>query len=307
MSAYHVPVMLREAIDALAVKPGGLYVDATLGGGGHSNEILLRGGRLVAFDLDGEAIEEAEARFGSQNQSGYTLVKSNFKQAKAVLKEKGIASIDGAIMDLGVSSHQIDDPARGFSYRFDGPLDMRMDGGGDGITAADVVNGYSEEALKKLLLAYGEERYAPRIAAEIVRRRRIAPIRTTGELSELVKAATPESYHRLGHPAKKTFQAIRLEVNGELTGLGQAIEDFAELLRSGGRLAVITFHSLEDRIVKQTMRLLCTDCICPKSFPVCVCGHKAVAKSAGRIRPSAEEVASNPRSASATLRIIEKL
>ena len=306
MSEYHVPVMLEECLSALNVRKGGIYLDGTLGGGGHSSEILKRGGTLIALDRDNEAIAESKKRFEDEKLSGYTIVKSNFHDAAKVLDDLGVDGIDGALLDLGISSHQIDDPERGFSYRFDGKLDMRMDNDG-GITAYDVVNEYSEDELVKILFGYGEERFAKKIASAIVRERKIQPIRTTAELSELVKKSTPEFYHRQGHPAKKTFQAIRIEVNGELDGLSEALESIAAKIKSGGRFAVLTFHSLEDRIVKQAFRLMCTDCICDKSLPVCVCGHKATAKPIGKFKPTQKETNENSRAASATLRVIEKL
>lgn len=306
MSGYHVPVMLEECLSALNVRKGGIYLDGTLGGGGHSSEILKRGGTLIALDRDNEAIAESKKRFEDEKLSGYTIVKSNFHDAAKVLDDLGVDGIDGALLDLGISSHQIDDPERGFSYRFDGKLDMRMDNDG-GITAYDVVNEYSEDELVKILFGYGEERFAKKIASAIVRERKIQPIRTTTKLSELVKKSTPEFYHRQGHPAKKTFQAIRIEVNGELDGLSEALESIAAKIKSGGRFAVLTFHSLEDRIVKQAFRLMCTDCICDKSLPVCVCGHKATAKSIGKFKPTQKETNENSRAASATLRVIEKL
>lgn len=306
MSEYHVPVMLEECLSALNVRKGGIYLDGTLGGGGHSSEILKRGGTLIALDRDNEAIAESKKRFEDEKLSGYTIVKSNFHDAAKVLDDLGVDGIDGALLDLGISSHQIDDPERGFSYRFDGKLDMRMDNDG-GITAYDVVNEYFEDELVKILFGYGEERFAKKIASAIVRERKNQPIRTTTELAELVKKSTPEFYHRQGHPAKKTFQAIRIEVNGELDGLSEALESIAAKIKSGGRFAVLTFHSLEDRIVKQAFRLMCTDCICDKSLPVCVCGHKATAKPIGKFKPTQKETNENSRAASATLRVIEKL
>lgn len=306
MSEYHVPVMLEECLNALDVRKGGIYLDGTLGGGGHSSEILRRGGTLIALDRDNDAIAESKTRFEKENLSGFTIVKSNFHDAAKVLDELGVKEIDGALLDLGISSHQIDDPERGFSYRFDGKLDMRMDGD-SGITAYDVVNEYSEDELVKILFEYGEERFAKKIAGAIVRERKKQPIRTTLELADLIKASTPEFYHRQGHPAKKTFQAIRIEVNGELDGLSEALDDIAAKIKSGGRFAVLTFHSLEDRIVKQAFRLMCTDCICDKNLPVCVCGHKATAKSIGKFKPTQKETNENSRAASATLRVIEKL
>lgn len=306
MSEYHVPVMLEECLSALNIRKGGIYLDGTLGGGGHSSEILKRGGTLIALDRDNEAIAESKKRFEDEKLSGYTIVKSNFHDAAKVLDDLGVDGIDGALLDLGISSHQIDDPERGFSYRFDGKLDMRMDNDG-GITAYDVVNEYSEDELVKILFGYGEERFAKKIASAIVRERKNQPIRTTTELAELVKKSTPEFYHRQGHPAKKTFQAIRIEVNGELDGLSEALESIAAKIKSGGRFAVLTFHSLEDRIVKQAFRLMCTDCICDKSLPVCICGHKATAKPIGKFKPTQKETNENSRAASATLRVIEKL
>lgn len=306
MCEYHIPVLLNEVMEALSVKDGGIYLDGTLGGGGHSESILRAGGKLVALDRDDDAIAQSTKRFESAGLSGYTIIKSNFKEALNALDSVCIDKIDGALLDLGISSHQIDEPTRGFSYRFEGKLDMRMDVS-NGITAYDVVNDYSEDELVKILFTYGEEKFARKIANGIIKARKIKHIETTLELAEIVKKFTPEFYHRQGHPAKKTFQAIRIEVNGELDGLDKAVEDIASRLNSGGRLAVITFHSLEDRIIKQAFRLMCTDCICDKSIPICVCGHKAIAKSLKKIRPSKEELKLNSRSASATLRIIEKL
>ncbi len=306
MPNYHIPVLLNEVLDALKVKAGGIYLDGTLGGGGHSSAIMKAGGRLIATDRDDEAIAESKKRFQSEGLTDYTIVKSNFKKAKKVLDELGIDEIDGALLDLGISSHQIDEPTRGFSYRFDGKLDMRMDTESD-LTAYEVINEYKEEELVKILFEYGEEKFARKIVSAIAKQRKIAPINSTLELAEIVKKATPEFYHRQGHPAKKTFQAIRIEVNGELEGLKEVVEDLASKIKSGGRLAIITFHSLEDRIIKQAMRLACTDCICDKSLPICICGHKAIAKNIGKIKPSKQELADNSRSASATLRVIEKL
>lgn len=306
MSEYHIPVMLNEALDALNVKEGGIYLDGTLGGGGHSEAIMRRGGRLIALDRDDDAINQSRSRFEKAGLNDYKIVKSNFKDALVALDSVGVDKIDGALLDLGISSHQIDEAERGFSYRFDGRLDMRMDTSA-GFTAYDVVNDYDEDELVKILFAYGEEKFAKKIANGIIKARKVKAIESTLELAEIVKKATPEFYHRQGHPAKKTFQAIRIEVNGELDGLDKAVENIASRLVSGGRLAVITFHSLEDRIIKQAFRLMCTDCICDKSLPVCVCGHKAIAKSIGKLRPSKEELELNSRSASATLRIIEKL
>ncbi|MBQ7224916.1 MAG: 16S rRNA (cytosine(1402)-N(4))-methyltransferase RsmH [Clostridia bacterium] len=306
MAEYHVPVMLNEVLDALAVKENGIYLDGTLGGGGHSSAILSRGGKLIALDRDDDALAEARARFERNGYDGYTIVKSNFKDAGRVLDELKIDKIDGALLDLGISSHQIDEPSRGFSYRFDGALDMRM-GRDESLTAYDVVNEYSESELADILYTYAEEKFSRKIASAIVTARKKSPISSTLELADIIKKATPEFYHRQGHPAKKTFQAIRIEVNGELEGLAEAANTLAERLKSGGRLAIITFHSLEDRIIKQAFKLLCTDCICDKSIPICVCGHKALAKNIGKLKPSKQELGENSRSASATLRVIEKL
>jgi 16S rRNA (cytosine1402-N4)-methyltransferase len=306
MAEYHVPVMLNEVLDALMVKQGGIYLDGTLGGGGHSSAILSRGGKLIALDRDDDALSEARARFERSGYDGYTIVKSNFKNAGQVLDELKIDKIDGALLDLGISSHQIDEPSRGFSYRFDGALDMRM-GRDEALTAYDVVNEYSEQEIANILYTYAEEKFSRKIASAIVSERKKSPIISTLQLADIIKKATPEFYHRQGHPAKKTFQAIRIEVNGELDGLAEAANTLAERLKSGGRLAIITFHSLEDRIIKQAFKLLCTDCICDKSIPICVCGHKALAKNIGKYKPSKQELGENSRSASATLRVIEKL
>ena len=281
MAEYHVPVMLNEVLDALMVKQGGIYLDGTLGGGGHSSAILSRGGKLSALDRDDDALSEARARFERSGYDGYTIVKSNFKNAGQVLDELKIDKIDGALLDLGISSHQIDEPSRGFSYRFDGALDMRM-GRDEALTAYDVVNEYSEQEIANILYTYAEEKFSRKIASAIVSERKKSPINSTLQLADIIKKATPEFYHRQGHPAKKTFQAIRIEVNGELDGLAEAANTLAERLKSGGRLAIITFHSLEDRIIKQAFKLLCTDCICDKSIPICVCGHKALAKNIGK-------------------------
>lgn len=306
MNEYHVPIMFDECMEALAVKRGGVYFDGTLGGGGHSHGILERGGRLIATDRDDEAIAFSTARFENAGFDGYTIVKSNFHDATKVFDEYGIDKLDGALLDLGISSHQIDAAERGFAYRLDGKLDMRM-GQDESLSAYDVVNGYSEDELVKIFYEYGEEKFSKRIAARIVSERKKSPIETTLQLAELIRSATPEFYHRQGHPAKKVFQALRIEVNGELDGLSEAINDITARLASGARFAIISFHSLEDRIVKQTFKTLCTDCICDKSLPVCVCGHKAEARDLGRKKPSNDEIAKNSRSCSATLRIIEKL
>lgn len=297
---YHIPVMPVEVIEALRIERGKLYLDGTLGGGGHSGAILKAGGKVIAIDRDIDAIEHCKNTLSGD----ITYIKGKYEDAKKLLAERGISSIAGAIMDLGVSSHQLDEAARGFSYSKDGPLDMRMDASQE-LTAYDVVNGYEKAELIDILRKYGEESFAGRIVSAIIRAREKAAIKTTSELSEIISSSVP--YRKSGHPAKKTFQAIRIEVNGELKGLYGAVADVFDMIERGGRLAVITFHSLEDRIVKAAYREFTTDCICPKSLPVCVCGHRAIGGGATRLRPSEEELNFNPRSQSATLRIIEKL
>ncbi len=306
MTAYHISVMLDEVISALNVRSGGIYFDGTLGGGGHSLGIMKAGGNVIATDLDEDAIKYAEDRFLSEGMSGrFTIVRDNFKNFLRVTDSLGCDAIDGAVLDLGVSSHQFDDGERGFSYRFDAELDMRMDRRQE-LTAEDVVNGYSEKELLRVLYEYGEESYAKSIVRNIIKARQAHPIKTTGELADIIAKSVP--YRKGGHPAKKTFQALRIEVNGELDGLGQAVEDIVGKLRSGGRLCVITFHSLEDKIIKNAFRLMATDCICDKSLPVCVCGHKATVKQIKtNKRATEEELAENNRSHSASLRIVEKL
>ena len=305
--SYHVPVLYNECLDNLNIKTGGTYFDGTLGGAGHSEGILMRGGNLIATDLDKDAIENAKIRLGKPEYEGrFTLVRDNYKNFSNVLSSLNVDKIDGALFDLGISSHQIDEPERGFSYRFDGKLDMRMSDE-QSLSAYDVVNTYSEEKLADILYLYAEERFSRRIARNIVNARKIKPIETTLQLAEIVKQSVPMPAQKNGHPAKKTFQAIRIEVNGELNGLDTLIEDVIEKLNSGARLCIITFHSLEDRIVKKAFALHSTDCICDKKLPICICGHKATVKSLGKIKPSKEELELNSRSASATLRIIEKL
>lgn len=306
---YHVPIMLSECIDSLNVKEGSLYFDGTLGGGGHSEEILKRGGRLIATDRDSEAIDFSLARFSkNSNYNGkYTLVKDNFKNIKHVLSNIGENAISGAILDLGISSHQIDVKDRGFSYMGDANLDMRMDRD-QFLSAMTIVNEYSEEELSRIIFTYGEEKASRKIAARIVERRRVSPIETTKQLVEIISSCVFNN-HKGGHPAKRTFQALRIEVNGELSGLSESISDIVSLLSKGSRLAIISFHSLEDRIVKQTFKLLSSDCICDKSLPICVCNHKASVALVGRkgIRATEEEQKKNTRSSSAILRIVEKL
>lgn len=306
MNGYHVPVMGDEVIENLRIQPHGTYLDCTLGGGGHTERILQAGGCVLALDKDVEAIDYATTRLCAGGGYGgrFTIVKSDFKAACDVLDRQGIAALDGAVMDLGISSHQVDDASRGFSYRFDSELDMRMDRS-QVKSAMNVVNEYSEEELARILFTYGEERFAKKIARAIVAERAKTPVETTGRLADIVAACMP--YQKNGHPAKKTFQAIRIEVNNELSGLGEAVGDIVGRLKRGGRICVITFHSLEDRIVKQTLASLAAGCICDKSLPVCVCGHVAEVKTVGKYKATAEELDRNPRAASATLRVAEKL
>ncbi len=309
MQEYHIPIMLDETVGALEVKPERLYFDGTLGGGGHSERILKLGGRIIATDRDGEAIDYALGRFSknSDYNGRYTLVKDNFKNVLQILKERHITELNGAILDLGISSHQIDEANRGFSYMSNAQLDMRMDRD-QFLSAMTVVNDYGEDELSRIIFTYGEERAARKIAAKIVERRKKEPIETTSQLTEIIRSCVPDN-PKAGHPAKRTFQALRIEVNSELKGLGEALSDIVSVLKSGARLAVITFHSLEDRIVKQTFRYMSTDCVCDKSLPICVCGHKATVKQISHkgIKPTEKEISANSRSKSATLRIVEKL
>ncbi len=310
MEFKHISVLFDESINALNIKSGNTYVDGTLGGGGHSEGILSSddGCFVVGIDQDVEAIRAASARlecFGNR----ITIVNNNFCEIKEILEKLKIDKIDGAVLDLGVSSYQLDNAERGFSYMQDAPLDMRMDKSKP-LSAYDVINSYSPEDLTRIFYEYGEEKWSKRIAEFIIQRRDTSPIKTTFELVDIIKAAIPKGA-RLdgGHPAKRIFQAVRIEVNNELGILRQAVEDFVSCLNKGGRLAIITFHSLEDRIVKQTFANLASGCECPKSFPVCVCNKKSIVKLITRkpILPSEEEQELNPRSKSAKLRIIEKL
>lgn len=307
MEFSHTSVLLMPAVDGLDIRKDGIYADCTTGGGGHSLEIAKRlggSGKLICFDRDREAIEAAKKRL-----EGFSpvFVRRNFSEIKDALRELGIDHLDGAIMDLGVSSHQLDDPERGFSFHNDAPLDMRMSG--EGMSAYDVVNEYPEDKLADVIFAYGEEKFARGISHGIVTARESAPIKTTGELAEIIKRNVPLKVRREKNPCRKTFQAIRIEVNGELDALSAALDDIFGLLAPGGRLSVITFHSLEDRIVKQRFKSLCEGCTCPKDFPVCVCGKKpqAVQITKKPITADDAELAENPRSRSAKLRIIEKL
>jgi 16S rRNA (cytosine1402-N4)-methyltransferase len=310
----HTSVLLHETVDGLEIWPGGTYCDGTLGGGGHAALICERiseEGLFLGIDKDGEAIKMGEERLKPYRCKKF-LIRENFENIKAVLSETRIPALDGAILDLGVSSRQLDEAGRGFSYKQDGPLDMRMDGGTGraGLNAEDVVNEYSETELYRIIREYGEERWAKRIASFISKERKQRRIKSTGELTEVIKKAIPAAARREGpHPAKRTFQAIRIEVNDELGALERGISAFVDLLGQGGRLAVITFHSLEDRIVKEKFRRREDPCECPPGSPACVCGKKADARRVTKkpILPSEKEIAENPRARSAKLRILEKL
>ena len=310
MEFNHISVLLNECLEGLNIKENGIYVDGTLGGAGHSSEILKRlsnEGRLIGIDQDTDALKAAKERL--KNYSNVTFVHSNFSSIENVLNNLNIDGVDGILMDLGVSSYQLDEGERGFSYMKDAPLDMRMNRDKD-FSAYNVINEYSEEDLYRIIRDYGEEKFARRIASFIVENRQEKNIETTLELVEIIKSAIPAKARREGpHPAKRTFQAIRIEVNSELSILNKTIEDGVGKLNKGGRMAIITFHSLEDRIVKNKFRDLAVSCRCPKEFPVCVCGEKAKVKVISRkaIEPMKEEVDINPRSRSAKLRVIEKL
>ena len=306
----HRPVLLDECIEGLNIRPDGIYLDGTLGRAGHSREIAKRltTGRLICVDRDDAALEAAQERLAPWMER-VTLVHSNFDRVDEILDELGIPGADGMLFDLGVSSPQLDDGARGFSYMADAALDMRMDRD-EGLTAADVVNTWSQEELKRILFQYGEERYAPQIAGAIVRRREEKPIQTTLELVDIIKSAMPaRALKEKQHPAKRSFQAIRIAVNGELDALPPMLEAAVSHLNAGGRLAVISFHSLEDRIIKKTMQELATGCTCPPEFPVCVCGKKPKIRLVSRkpIVSGEAELAENPRARSAKLRVAEKL
>ena len=307
MEFTHVSVLLYEAVDGLNIRPDGIYIDGTAGGGGHSAEILSRltSGRLYSIDQDPDAIATVTERFKDDDRS--TILQGNFGDMKALLNDVGVYAVDGVLLDIGVSSHQLDDGSRGFSYHEDAPLDMRMSQSGE--TAADLVNTLDVGELSRIISLYGEEKYAFSIAKGIVRAREIKPIETTLELAEIVKENVPQKVRRDGHPARKTFQALRIAVNHELDVLESGLQGAFELLSKGGRLSVITFHSLEDRIVKQFMRDKAQGCTCPKDFPVCVCGNKPKVKIITRkpILPSDEELERNPRARSAKLRVCEKL
>lgn len=304
----HTPVMLNECLDGLNINPEGIYVDGTLGGGGHSGEILKRltTGKLIAFDKDDDALMSTGEKLKNYKDK-VIFVKSDFKNMYEKVHELGFQQVDGILLDLGVSSYQIDTAERGFSYRFDSRLDMRMDRTAK-LSAYEVVNNYSSEDLIRILYNYGEENFAKSIVNNIIEARKVKEIKTTGELVALIENAIPKKFWGKGSVAKKTFQAIRIEVNGELDGLDVAINKMIDLLNPSGRLAIITFHSLEDRIVKQVFKERATDCICDKTIPFCVCNHKSDVKLVSKkpIIASKEELDNNKRSSSAKLRVIEK-
>ncbi len=307
----HVSVLLDECIEALNIRPDLTYIDCTTGGGGHSYQIASRlsgTGHLFCLDRDEAALRAASARL-APFRDRVTFVHSNFLELPTILRDYNIENLGGVLMDLGCSSFQLDNAERGFSYQQDARLDMRMDTSA-ALDAETVVNTYSENDLRRILYDYGEERYAPRIASAIVRHREDAPIKTTGELAKIVRAAMPQA--ALGeaqHPAKRTFQAIRIEVNGELSAIAPAIDAAIRAMQEGGRIAIISFHSLEDRIVKESFRTLSSGCDCPRDFPVCICGKKPLCKILTKkpILPSPSELAVNPRSRSAKLRVAERL
>ncbi|AUG58019.1 16S rRNA (cytosine(1402)-N(4))-methyltransferase RsmH [Acetivibrio saccincola] len=313
MEFHHSPVLLKEVIEKLNIKPDGIYIDGTIGGAGHSLEIYKRlnsKGILIGLDQDEFAVKTSEIRLKSAGgQAGIILVNTNFKNIKDVCFENNIQGVDGILLDLGVSSHQLDEGERGFSYKKDAPLDMRMDRRGR-LTAKILVNEYSKEQLSEIIQNYGEERWAKRIAEFIVDAREKKPIESTGELVDIIKAAIPKGARREGpHPAKRTFQALRIAVNDELGVLEKAVSDGIELLKPGGRFCIISFHSLEDRIVKNTFYNRAKPCTCPPEFPVCICGKKPLVKIIGKktIIPSKEEIEKNPRARSSKLRVVEKI
>lgn len=310
MEFYHRPVLLEECLEGLALRPQGIYLDGTLGGGGHSAAILERlgpQGRLYGIDRDPQALQAAASRIQDRR---FTPIRGNFHQAKALLAQHGVADLDGALLDLGVSSHQLDARERGFSYHDDAPLDMRMDPD-QPFSARDLVNQWSQEDIARVLRDYGEEKWAAQIARVLCDRRQSHPIQTTAQLVDIVDAAIPKKVRARdgSHPARRTFQALRIAVNDELAPLEQALRDLAELLVPGGRLCVIAFHSLEDRVVKNTFRSLADPCTCPKNLPVCVCGKTPTVRLITRkpITATPQELAENPRARSATLRVLEKL
>lgn len=303
---YHRPVLLQQTVDALAIRPQGIYVDGTAGGGGHSYEIArrLKSGRLIALDRDPDAIKAAGARLSGLP---VTLVQANFAQMDEVLAQLGIAAVDGILLDIGVSSHQLDAPERGFSYHTDAPLDMRMSQSGE--TAADLLARLTEAELSSIFYRYGEEKFSRAIAREIVRRRDKSPITTTLQLATLISDTVPAASKRDGHPARRVFQALRIAVNGELDCLSVALDKAFDCLAPAGRLAVITFHSLEDAMVKNRMAEWRQGCICPRELPVCVCGRTPAAQPVLRkpVTATPQELEENPRSRSAKLRCVEKI
>lgn len=308
MEFNHISVLLKETVDSLNIRPDGLYVDCTAGGGGHSNEIQshLTTGRLISVDQDPDAVKTLEERF--KDNSKVTVVHNNYENFDSILSSLGCVGscVDGVMADLGVSSYQLDTAERGFSYHKDAPLDMRMSS--EGVSAADLVNNLSQPELQRILYVYGDEKFAPKISRSIVKYREDKPIETTLELAEIVASSYPAAARRDGHPARKTFQALRIEVNGELEKLEKTIDIMFDRLNIGGRLSIITFHSLEDRIVKTHFKSFCEGCICPSDFPVCVCGRKPRGKIPFKpVVPSKEELEVNPRSRSAKLRVIEKI
>lgn len=303
---YHLPVLLDEVLAGLDIRPDGTYIDGTCGGGGHSSEIAKRlsGGTLVGIDRDPDAVKAASERLAPY---GFKAAKGNYSDIREIARENGITAADGILLDLGVSSHQLDTVERGFSYHGNAPLDMRMSQ--EGQTAADLVNTLAEDELSRILFEYGEEKFSRRIAGEIVRRRADKPIETTEELADIVRDSIPAKFKRDKNPCRKTFQALRIAVNCEFEHLDRGLDEAFELLKTGGRLCVITFHSIEDRIVKQRFASFCKGCICPPDFPQCVCGRTPRGRLVNRkpIEASPEELEKNPRSRSAKLRIIEKL
>lgn len=306
MAFKHIPVLLGQCLDGLAIRPDGIYFDGTCGGGGHSFEIASRldSGRLIGTDRDPDAVKAASERLSGLPA---TVIRANYDEIRSVLDSLGVDKVDGILLDLGVSSYQLDTPERGFSYHGDAPLDMRMSK--EGMTAAELVNTCSQQQLTEILYRYGEEKLAPKIAAAIVRRRETAPIATTAELADLVCSAYPAKLRRDKNPARKAFQAIRIAVNDEFAHLERALSECFECLSPGGRMCVITFHSLEDRIVKQFFASLAKGCTCPPDFPVCVCGNKPRARLVSRrpIEADERELEENPRSRSAKLRVAEKI
>lgn len=306
MEFAHIPVLLEQCLDGLDIKPDGIYFDGTCGGAGHSREIAKRltTGRLIGIDRDPDAVVVASERLSGLPAQ---VVRGNYSEIKQIADDLGISGADGILLDLGVSSYQLDNAERGFSYHNDAPLDMRMSK--EGTSAKDIVNEYSKEQLTKILYEYGEEKFAPRIAETIIKRRSEKPVETTTELADIVRDSIPAKFRRDKNPCKKTFQAIRIAVNCEFDHLDRALDEGFELLKPGGRFCIITFHSLEDRIVKQRFAGWCKGCTCPPDFPVCVCGNKPKGKLVCRkpLEASEEELEANPRSRSAKLRIIEKL